>query len=44
MPPERSKNGPVLPVQARLRLKTIRQKDKGRRKAGPAQVFAGVAG
>src|SRR5450755_5057971 len=39
MPPERSKNGPVLPVQARLRLKTIRQKGKGRREAGPAQDF-----
>src|SRR5664280_555244 len=28
MPPERSKNGPVLPVQGRLRLKTIRQKTR----------------
>src|SRR5664279_5265386 len=39
MPPERSKNGPVLPGQARRRLKTIRTQVKGRHKAGPAQIF-----
>src|SRR5471032_765017 len=43
MPPERSKNGPVLQGQARLRLKTIRDKAKGRHKAGASQVFAGAA-
>jgi hypothetical protein len=44
MLPERSKNGPVLPVQARLRLKTIRQKDRAGTRPALLRFFAGVAG